>query len=126
MSGRIVAFVVLTACAARSPSPVLAAAEGQVVLEGVVRYTPLPPTMSVEAWLSQDITLMGEGKQWDLTGSAEVPDEVITSFAGQRVRVLAVEVPEHPPEAWEAAPMGLDGPMPRPATWRVVGITPAR
>lgn len=97
-----------------------------MVLEGVVEHTPLPPTKSVEAWLSQDITLVGAAGRWDLSASPEVPDEVLASFAGQRVRVVAEEVPARAPEAWESAPMGLDGPMQRPATWRVVEITPVR
>lgn len=120
----LILLTLLAACAGRSPTPIVAAPEGQVVvLQGVVTYTPLPPTKSLEAWLSQDLTLVDGDRRWDLSGTAEIPDEVIASFDGKRVQVTAVAIPERAPESWESAPMGLDGPMMRPATWQVTAIT---
>lgn len=118
----------LSACGGAAPSaPVAAAglAPGEVEYLGTLRYTPAPQTMSVAAYLGDNIRLESADTPAGhvLTPTQAVPEEALAAASGQRVVVRCVPHPPVPPRPDEAYPQGPDGqPMARPETCAVTSL----
>lgn len=117
----------LLGCGA-APNPL---APGEVEHIGVLRYTPAPQTMSVSAYLGDNIRLETPDSPAGhvLSATAAVPEEALAAAADQRVVVRCVPTAPVAPRPDEAYPQGPDGePMPRPATCAVTDlkVLPAR
>lgn len=94
-----------------------------VTLRGTIRYTPIPPTKSIESFLGQDLALIDGGSTWDLCGSKAVSEELLVGLAGKRVEITAEHIPARAPNPMEQAPMvGPRELMERPETWRVLSV----
>lgn len=92
------------------------------MLQGVLRYTELPPRKSVAAFLGQDLTLVEGDESWNLGGTAQVSEEQLQALDGKRIEVTATYVPPQEPDPREQAPMDGDELMKRPERWSVTAV----
>lgn len=105
-----------------APGPEAAAPRS---LTGELRYVPLPPTMSPEAYDGVEFFLVTAAGEEKLAPSESVPHAALVALAGRRVDVVAEYVAALAPRPEEAAPMGPFGPVARSARWAVVSVAPA-
>lgn len=124
----LLAALALAACGGATPSaPVAAAplAPGEVEYLGTVRYTPAPQTMSVAAYLGDNIRLESADAPTGhvLTPTEAVPDETLAAADGKNVVLRCVPHAPVAPRPDEAYPQGPDGqPMARPETCAVTSL----
>ena len=77
---------------------------------GVLKYTELPKTKSVEAYMGREFSLAtgGDGPL-NVKASATVSEEQLRALDGATITVRARYHPESKPTHGESAPMGPDG-----------------
>ena len=93
-------------------------------LRGTLRYTPIPASMSVEAYLGEELVLTDGDRRWVLTESAQVSRQTLVGLDGKVVSLTAQWVAASAPSPMEAAPLGPDGkPLARADRWRVLAVT---
>lgn len=93
-------------------------------LRGTLRYTPVPATMSVEAYLGEELVLVEGDRRWVLSESEKVSRQTLVGLDGKAVTLTALRVPPTAPSPMEAAPLGPDGaPMMRAERWQVLAVT---
>lgn len=107
--------------------PEVAASEAaELRLTGVLRYTELPRTKSVEAYMGREFTLVTGEEALNLKASAAVPAERLRALDGATITVRARFHPAAGPDPRESAPMGADGAaMMRPAYHEVLEVVSA-
>lgn len=90
----------------------------------------IPPQAGTkESYLTGDFQLYTRSERLILTGSKQVEESRLKSFANRWVTIRCLEKPARAPEDWEQAPMtlGKDGksvPMDHPAHYEVSEIEP--
>ena len=111
--------------AEKAPVAAPALPDGTLDLEGILTYTPLPATMSVEAYMGVEHTLTdAKGGKHVLGASEDVTSEALRAQDGERVRVRCVMQEPTAPSPHEAYPTGPNGePLKRPAKCRVLTLT---
>lgn len=115
----------------RSPSELApdadASASGEVTRSGVLVFDPIEPTKSVRSYLGDELRLEGDGEPIVLAASEAVSREALIALAGSRVTVRVLRHAPTVPSPDESYPTDMDGkPMPRPARWEVLAITPVK
>ncbi len=97
-----------------------AAAPGEITVEGPLKYTELPRTKSVEAYMGVEFSVEVDGKRTVLAASEKVSREQLLALDGKRVKLHCAQQPASTPNPMESAPMGPDGkPLQRPAECKV-------
>lgn len=118
----------LAACggsAAEAPVAAAGLAPGEVEHIGTLRYTPAPQTMSVAAYLGDNIRLESADAPTGhvLTPTQAVPEEALAAASGKNVVVRCIPRAPVAPRPDEAYPQGPDGqPMARPETCAVTSL----
>ena len=101
------------------------AAPAEETHTGTLKYTPLPPTMSVEAYMGVEYTLESEGGKVVLGASESVNAEALEAMDGKNVTVKCTKEAAAPPEDDNMAhPIDQEGEaLPRPQKCLVSSIT---
>lgn len=111
----------LSAKSTGGPETTAETAGGERRLEGTLRYTELPKTRSVEAYLGVEFVLTdADGAEHVLAPSSAVSHETLVAADGKAVAVTGRWVEPTPPDPNSSYPTGADGePLERPAHYEV-------
>lgn len=109
-----------TGASAATPAAPTALADGARELTGVLSYTPLPSTKSVEAYEGVEFRVAGT----PVESSDSVSHDMLVGYDGKSVTVRCTMRTPPPPALYESYPVGMDGQaLPRPARCTVSSIT---
>lgn len=99
--------------------------EGVLSLEGTLKYTELPRTKSVAAYMGKEFTLtLADGTEHNLSASESVSHEQLQAQDGKTIKITCRPYGPSDPNPMESAPTGMDGkPLQRPGGCEVLSLT---
>ena len=93
-------------------------------LAGTLRFTPIPPTKSVEAYMGVEFVIEDGADKHVVSETAKVSRETLEGLADKKVEAKGVFAKGAKPCPHESYPTGMNGePLERPGRYHLVSIS---
>jgi hypothetical protein len=93
-------------------------------LSGTLRYTPIPPTKSMEAYMGVEFVIEDGADKHVVSETAKVSRETLEGLADKKVEAKGVFAKGAKPCPYESYPTGMNGePLERPGRYHLISIS---